>query len=257
MQELKEPSFHFLPHCPACNKPLPWITAFHMDKHMITCKYCDARLIQQKLKEKQMRFWQQMLYAFVKYGSFFVACFLLAWINIINQKGDVLSDATLTMIYSSLIAFGLLAGLILHLLSHRYAIRKPKCRHCDYSLAEIASDACPECGWAFDRDSAWFKGTDKYDQYPGLPVSCKWTLIFAVCLLLLSTLGSLAYSQLTRGYLDEIGLPFSFYGSFSRNTFNRAWNWELMLADIAACVFLGFVVEYLRQWFIQRNHQRP
>ncbi|MAX24939.1 MAG: hypothetical protein CMJ19_10585 [Phycisphaeraceae bacterium] len=226
-----------------------------MDNRMINCEHCDTRLVYLKLQNNQMSGWQWLLHSLVLLLGMGLAVYLIGMLDEDYLLSVSLSIGQKIRIYLALVAVLIVTALCVHLLAHRYVVRKPKCRRCDYSLAEIASDACPECGWEFDREGQWYLGTGKYDQYPGLEISEKWILFFATSLLVLSTLGSLAYSQLTRGRLDEIGLPFTFYGSFSRNTFNRAWSWELLLADIAACLFLGIGLEYLRQWIKQRIKQ--
>jgi hypothetical protein len=145
--------------------------------------------------------------------------------------------------------------MLMHIHSHRFESWQPKCSVCGYSLKELQSDQCPECGTAFDRNSDQFKGTvEVLKEQRGRPMSAKWVVLMTVGFLLLNILVTAIISLIKHGQLDAIGWPLQIYGQANGWRFQHNLMKAHLLADSAMCLMVSLVVEYIRQWFKAMLH---
>lgn len=230
---------------------------------MHTCVHCQSKLKHTKITPKEHSFGFWFTIKLLEAMAILPLLLLFILLDRLMAKIQLFyHDAP----YSQYVVFGALIVLILvyrclyHAWKHCYMQWKPRCMECGYSLMELESDSCPECGMVFDRETQWFKTGVEKENKSDLPLSVKHVLIMTVCLMLLSIVVTTACSLLTYGQLINIGWPMPIYNYRPGYEVDYVWQWLHPFCDLAAYVFLALGLEYIYQWQKRkkvRSYQSP
>lgn len=251
--------FHLPPRCPVCQQRLPWQVVLEKEKHIHTCVHCQSKLKYTKINTKDHSFGFWLMIHLLEGCALLPVLLLFALLDTITSKTWI---SGLNETWNRLIVMGLfillllLASVAIFIWKHCYTYWKPKCKKCGYSLQELQSDSCPECGLGFDRESLWFKEGVVIKNKLVLPMSIRRVSLMVIGFFIMGIVITAGRSIGTSQQWINIGWPIPVFNYNPGYYVDYQWQWVNPLCDFGMYILAACGIEYVYQWLKHHWQQR-